>query len=176
MATEPAISEVELHQVVTADVPSGERTHVLRQDDCFGLFNEIGDIDAETRSEAGLYRGGVRHLSRLTLTIAGMRPLLLAATLRDDNVLLTMNLTNGDVRGEGGRVVLPRGTLHITRSRYIWEGVCYEMIRVRNFALSTVRRSSSSASAPISKTSSTCAHSAASMRRARASSASNATA
>jgi len=138
LAFEPAISEVELHQVVTADVPSGERTHVLRQDDCFGLFNEIGDIDAETRSEAGLYRSGVRHLSRLTLTIAGMRPLLLAATLRDDNVLLTMNLTNADVRGEGGRVVLPRGTLHITRSRYIWAGVCYEMIRVRNFALSTV--------------------------------------
>ncbi len=68
------------------------------------LFNEIGDIDAETRSEAGLYRGGVRHLSRLTLTIARLRPLLLAATPRDDNVLLTMNLTNPDVRGEGGRV------------------------------------------------------------------------
>ena len=110
----------------------------LRHDDCFGLFNEIGDIDAETRSEAGLYRGGVRHLSRLTLTIAGQRPLLLAASPRDDNVLLTMNLTNADVRGEGGRVVLPRGTLHITRSRFIWSGVCYEMIRVRNFALSTV--------------------------------------
>ncbi|MEO8018008.1 MAG: glycogen debranching N-terminal domain-containing protein [Pseudomonadota bacterium] len=137
MASEPAIPE-DLHQVVTADVPSGERTHVLRHDDCFGLFNEIGDIDAETRSEAGLYRGGVRHLSRLTLTVAGLRPLLLAASPRDDNVLLTMNLTNADVRGEGGRVVLPRGTLHITRSRFIWEGVCHEMLRVRNFALSTI--------------------------------------
>ncbi len=138
MASEPAISDVELHQVVTADSSSGDRTHVLRQDDCFGLFNDIGDIDAETRSEAGLYRAGVRHLSRLTMTIAGQRPLLLAASPREDNVLLTMNLTNADVRGEGGRVVLPRGTLHITRSRYIWSGVCYEMIRVRNFALSTV--------------------------------------
>ena len=68
-----------MHQVVTADVPSGERPHALRHDDCFGLFNEIGDIDAETRSEAGLYRAGVRHLSRLTLTIAWLRPLLLAA-------------------------------------------------------------------------------------------------
>ena len=29
LASEPAISEVELHQVVTADSPSGERTHVL---------------------------------------------------------------------------------------------------------------------------------------------------
>ena len=79
LASEPAIRD-EHHQVVTADVPSGERTHALRHDDCFGLFNEIGDIDAETRSEAGLYRGGVRHLSRLTLTIAG----LAAAAARRD--------------------------------------------------------------------------------------------
>jgi glycogen debranching enzyme len=138
LASEPAISDVDLHQVITADVPSGERTHALRHDDCFGLFNEIGDIDAETRSEAGLYRGGVRHLSRLTLTVAGLRPLLLAASPREDNVLLTVNLTNPDVRIEGGKVGLPRGTLHITRSRFIFSGVCYEMIRVRNFALSTV--------------------------------------
>ena len=137
MASDPAILD-DLHQVVTADVPSGERTHALRHNDTFGLFNEIGDIDAETRSEAGLYRGGVRHLSRLTLTIASLRPLLLSATTREDNVLLTVNLTNPDVRGDGGRVMLPRGTLYITRSRFIWEGVCYEMIRVRNFALSTV--------------------------------------
>ena len=126
------------HQVVTADVPSAERTHSLRQDDCFGLFNEIGDIDAEARTEAGLYRAGVRHLSRFTLTVAGLRPLLLAASPRDDNVLLSVNLTNPDVRGEGGRIVLPRGTLHITRSRFIWAGVFHEMIRVRNFALSTI--------------------------------------
>jgi glycogen debranching enzyme len=138
LASEPALTEVEHHQVVSADVPSGERTYALRHDDCFGLFNEIGDIDAETRSEAGLYRGGVRHLSRLTLTIAGLRPLLLAATPREDNVLLTMNLTNADVRGEGGGITLPRGTLHVRRSRFIWQGVCHEMIRVRNFALSTV--------------------------------------
>ena len=80
----------------------------------------------------------MRHLSRFTLTVAGLRPLLLAASPRDDNVLLSVNLTNPDVRGEGGRIVLPRGTLHITRSRFIWAGVFHEMIRVRNFALSTV--------------------------------------
>jgi len=90
------------HQVVTADVPSAERPHSLRQDDCFGLYNEIGDIDAEARTEAGLYRSGVRHLSRFTLTVAGLRPLLLAVSPRDDNVLLSVNLTNPDVRGEGG--------------------------------------------------------------------------
>ncbi len=138
MASEPAIPPEAPHQVVTADVQSAEASLVLKHDDCCGIFNEIADIDAEARTEAGLYRAGVRHLSRLTLTIAGLRPLLLAANPREDNVLLTVNLTNPDVRGEGGRVVLPRGTLHITRSRFIWNGVCHEMLRVRSFALTTV--------------------------------------
>ncbi|HET9475100.1 MAG TPA: glycogen debranching N-terminal domain-containing protein, partial [Steroidobacteraceae bacterium] len=127
-----------LHQVVTADVPSAEHMHSLKQDDCFGLFNEIGDIDAEARTEAGLYRAGVRYLSRFTLTVQGLRPLLLAASTREDNVLLSVHLTNPDVRGEGGRILLPRGTLHLVRSRFLWAGVFHEMIRVRNFALSTV--------------------------------------
>jgi glycogen debranching enzyme len=138
LASERIAPELTSHQVVTAEVPSAERTLTLRQDDCFGLFNEIGDIDAEARSEAGLYRAGVRYLSRFTLTIGGQPPLLLSANPRDDNVLLTVNLTNADARGEGGRIVLPRGTLYVTRSRFIWEGVCYESIRVRNFALTTV--------------------------------------
>jgi glycogen debranching enzyme len=138
LASEPAIPPEAAHQVVTADVQSAEAPLVLKHDDCCGIFNEIADIDAEARTEAGLYRAGVRHLSRLTLTIAGLRPLLLAANPREDNVLLTVNLTNPDVRGDGGRIVLPRGTLYITRSRYIWNGVCHEMLRVRNFALSTV--------------------------------------
>jgi glycogen debranching enzyme len=138
LASEAALSHDILHQVVTADVQSAEIPLTLKHDDCFGLFNEIGDIDAEARSEAGLYRAGVRHLSRLTLAIGSLRPLLLAANTREDNVLLTFNLTNPDVRGEGGRIILPRGTLYIVRSRFLWSGVCHEMIRVRNFALHTV--------------------------------------
>jgi glycogen debranching enzyme len=138
VASEPAASHNPAHQVVTADVQNSDGQLTLKHDDCFGLFNEIGDIDAEARTEAGLYRAGVRHLSRLTLTINSFRPLLLGAMPREDNVLLAVNLTNPDVRGEGGRVVLPRGTLHITRTRFIWNGVCHEMIKVRNFALTSI--------------------------------------
>ncbi|MEJ0084180.1 MAG: glycogen debranching N-terminal domain-containing protein [Pseudomonadota bacterium] len=138
MASEHAVSQGTAHQVVTADVQGNDKQLTLKHDDCFGLFNEIGDIDAEARTEAGLYRAGVRHLSRLTLTVNSFRPLLLAASPREDNVLLTVNLTNPDVRGEGGRVVLPRGTLYITRTRFIWNGVCHEKIRVRNFALTSI--------------------------------------
>src|SRR5687767_6963684 len=62
LASEPIAPELTSHQVVTAEVPSAERTLTLRHNDCFGLFNEIGDIDAEARGEAGLYRAGVRYL------------------------------------------------------------------------------------------------------------------
>ena len=79
MSSEPDIAGDASHQVVTADVASAERTHTLKQDDCCGSFNEIGDIDAEARTEAGLYRAGVRHLSRFTLTVAGQRPLPVAS-------------------------------------------------------------------------------------------------
>ncbi len=137
MSSEPAPNPEPDHQVVTADVPIAERTLVLKHDDCFGVFNEIGDIDAEARHEAGLYRNGFRHLSRLTLTVDSFRPLLLGTAVRDDNVTFTVNLTNPDVR-IGGRIALPRGTLYFTRSKFIWAGVCHELIRVRNFALTTV--------------------------------------
>ncbi len=82
---------------------------------------------------------GVRHLSRLTLTIAAQRPLLLAAAPREDNVLLTVNLTNAG-RARRGRPRHPaaRHLAHHAHAFHLWNGVCHEMLRVRNFALSTV--------------------------------------
>lgn len=69
--------------------------------------------------------------------LASHRPLLLSSTIRRDNVLMAVDLTNPDLYVDG-RIVLPRGTLHLNRSRLIWHGVCYELIRIRNFALSAV--------------------------------------
>ena len=103
------------------------------------LFNEIGDIDAETRTEAGLYRAGVRHLSRLTLTIAG----LAAAAARRDTARRQRAAHDQPHQSRRARRGRPghrcrAARCYITRSRFIWGGVCHEMIRVRNFALSTV--------------------------------------
>ena len=50
MASEPVQPEFASHQVVTAEVPSAERTLTLRHDDCFALFNEIGDIERGVES------------------------------------------------------------------------------------------------------------------------------
>ncbi len=137
MAAEQLIDAGQQYYIVATEVSVAERTYVLKQGETFAVFNDFGDIDAEARTEEGLYHAGTRFLSRLKLTLASHRPLLLSSTIRRDNVVMTVDLTNPDLY-VAGRVALPRGTLHINRTRHIWHEVCYELIRVRNFALATV--------------------------------------
>jgi glycogen debranching enzyme len=118
--------------ILAPEVPVPERTFVLKQDDTFGLFNDFGDIAAGARHEEGLYHQGTRFLSRLALKLLGGRPLLLSSAVRRDNLLLGVDLTNPDIY-LGGDAMLPRGSLHIYRSKLIWEAVCYEHIHLRNF-------------------------------------------
>jgi glycogen debranching enzyme len=125
------------YYIVAPEIPIPERTLVLKQDGTFGLFNEFGDIDTRARQDEGLYHEGTRFLSRLALTIAGGRPLLLSAGARRDNLLLAADLTNPDLY-VGGRVVVPRGSIHIFRTKLIWRGVCYERIHVRNFTMQPI--------------------------------------
>src|SRR5690606_10369070 len=70
-------------------------------------------------------------LSHARLTIGGQRPLLLSSTLRADNATLTCDLTNPDLF-ESGRLVLEHGVIHIRRTTFLWQGACYERIRLRN--------------------------------------------
>jgi glycogen debranching enzyme len=129
----PAIVESE-HYILAREVLVPERTHVLKQDNTFGVFNEFGDISAGARHEEGLFHEGSRFLSQYSLRLAGARPLLLSSAVRRDDVLMSADMTNPDLDLEDGSV-LPRGSLHIYRSKIIWHGVCYERIHVRNFTL-----------------------------------------
>ncbi len=137
MAAEQLIDAGQHYYILATEVPVAERTLVLKQDETFGVFNDFGDVDAEARYEEGVYHAGTRFLSRLTLTMSSHRLLLLSSTVRRDNVLMTVDLTNPDLY-VAGNLLLPRGTLHISRSKFIWHDVCYELVRVRNFALASV--------------------------------------
>src|SRR5262249_55709477 len=72
------------------------------------------------------------------------RPLVLSSTIRDDNNALGVDLTNPDITHDG-RMLIPRGTLHIARDKFLRNGACYERLTVRNFqsvpvsALLTIR-------------------------------------
>jgi glycogen debranching enzyme len=137
MAAEQLIDHGQHYYIVATERPGAVRTHVLKQGETFAVFDDFGDIDIESRAELGLYHAGTRFLSRLKLTLAAHRPLLLSSAVRRDNVVMSVDLTNPDLYAFG-EVVLPRGTLHVNRTRHIFNGVCYELIRVRNFALAGI--------------------------------------
>jgi glycogen debranching enzyme len=126
------IESVERYYIPAPEIPVPERLRVLKHDETFGLFNDFGDIDAHARHEEGLYHRGTRYLSQLTLKLLGVRPLLLSSAVHRDNLLMSADLTNPDVYVDD-RVILPRGSLHVYRSKLIWCDTCHERIHVRNF-------------------------------------------
>jgi glycogen debranching enzyme len=132
MSVEVVNETVQQYYIVAPEIAIPERTLVLKNDATFGLFNEFGDIDTDARQDEGLYHDGTRFLSRLALSLVGGRPLLLSASARRDNLMISADLTNPDIY-HGDRVIVPRGSIHIFRSKLIWDGACYERIHIRNF-------------------------------------------
>jgi glycogen debranching enzyme len=115
-----------------------DRTPVLKQGELFAVFDRYGDIASYGTGEQGLYYEGTRFLSRLALKVNNERPLLLSSTVKDDNALLSINLTNPDLY-EQGKVTIPRGTLHFFRSKFLWKKTCYECLRICNYGLLPVQ-------------------------------------
>jgi len=137
MVAERLTDSPEQHYIVATESPDVVRAHVLKRGETFAVFDDFGDIEAGPHGREGLYHAGTRYLSHLKLTLASHRPLLLSSTVRRDNAVMTVDLTNPDLYA-GGRLALARGTLHINRSRFLWDDCCYELIRIRNFSLATV--------------------------------------
>src|SRR4051812_24149269 len=104
----------------------------LKHGDCFALFDALGDIVKPAGSPGGVFYRDTRHLSGFELLIDGQRPLLLSSAVENDNVVLTVDLANPDIY-QGGKVVLQRETLHVRRSKFLWDGTCHERIAVHNF-------------------------------------------
>lgn len=109
------------------------RTRVLKDGETFAVFDRYGDIQPTGLGEQGLYHEGTRFLSRLEVRLEGQRPLLLSSTVKDDNTFLAVDLTNPDISLDG-QVVLPRNSVHVFRSKLVWQGCCYERFRFHNFA------------------------------------------
>jgi glycogen debranching enzyme len=135
--TEELIRVHDQFYIVSTSARLDDRTRVLKHGDTFAVFDRFGDIEAPGPPELGIYHQDTRFLSRLTLRLANKRPMLLSSTVRDDNALLTADLTNLDVR-HNDEVVVSRGTLHIFRSKLLWEGACYDRLRMHNYGCSSV--------------------------------------
>jgi len=136
-AIDQTLNENAQYYIQATNAPSVEKTRVLKQDETFGVFDQYGDIDAIQQNEEGIFHRGTRFLSQLRLRLLERRALLLSSSVRRDNVLLAVDLTNPDILNEG-QILLPRGTLHIYRSQFLWHDTLYMRLRVRNFSLAPI--------------------------------------
>src|SRR5262245_20285203 len=125
------------YYVTAAVPPGGERDRVVKQGDTFAVLDHHGDIRPVGMKEQGLYHEGTRFLSALVLRLGRGRPMFLSSTVSEDNVLLTADLTNPDVR-DGDRIAVPRGTVHLFRGILLWEGTCHQRLRLRNYGTDPV--------------------------------------
>ncbi len=132
---------LELHDRFYIQVTSSradDRTRVLKHGDTFAVLDRFGDVQPVGLREQGLYRDGTRFLSRFELRLGGRRPLFLSSTVKKENDLLTVDLGNPDLSDRDNGLALARGQLHVFRSKFLWEGTCYERLRVTNFGLDPV--------------------------------------
>ncbi|HSY38841.1 MAG TPA: amylo-alpha-1,6-glucosidase [Polyangia bacterium] len=111
-----------------------DRTRVLKHGRMFAVFDRHGDVQPVGFGEQGVYFDDTRFLSRLELRVGGRRPLLLSSTVKKENDLLAVDLSNPDLKEAGGALTLARGELHVFRSTFLWNGVCYMRLRVSSFS------------------------------------------
>src|SRR3990167_8711201 len=93
--TSDAFAETPFYIPATGSSTRPRRT--LKHGDTFAVLDAHGDIGATAGGPDGVFHADTRYLSRLELLINGMQPLLLGSTVRDDNSVLTVDLTNPDI-------------------------------------------------------------------------------
>ena len=116
---------------IPATGPSTRPRRNLKHDDCFAIFDSHGDIGASPGGPDGIYCRDTRFLGQLELLLNGNQLLLLGSNVRDDNALLTVDLTNPDIYFEN-RLVLAKDTLHIIRTIFLWNNTAYQRLRIQN--------------------------------------------
>lgn len=104
----------------------------LKHGDAFAVLDAHGDIGAVSDTAEGLFYRDTRFLSQLELRVEGRRPLLLSSAVHEDKAALSVELTNPDLRL--GEERLPRDTIFLHRTKFLWRAVCYERINIRNYS------------------------------------------
>jgi len=104
---------------------------ILKYGDTFVVVDTHGDIGASTGDADGLFHDDTRFLSHLELLVNGLQPLLLGSNLRDDNALLSVDLTNPDFYVDG-KIALQKDLLHVSRTIFLWRGTAYQRLALAN--------------------------------------------
>jgi hypothetical protein len=89
------IVEVENQYYVRAQSSFADnQTKALMSGDIFAVFDRRGDFRTMVSTEQGLFYKEMRHLSRLVFRLEEGALLLLSSSVRLDNAILAVDLTN----------------------------------------------------------------------------------
>ncbi len=135
MATEKIIRVKDEYYILAASALADDRRRVLKHGDTFAVLNRYGDIQPVGLGEQGIYHDGTRFLSRLEIMLGTTHPFFLSSGIKEDNALLTVDLTNPDLYLDD---LIQRGTLHLSRSILLWQACCYEQTTITNYGLTSL--------------------------------------
>jgi glycogen debranching enzyme len=129
----PASADEDRYHVVASASLGSEGLRVLKHGDTFIVLDRFGDIRQGERGELGVYHRGTKHVSRLGLRIQRRRPLLLSSSMLQNNLVLNVDLTIPDLFDAQHQLVIPSGTLHVARSKFVLEGMYFEHVKLTNY-------------------------------------------
>lgn len=109
-----------------------DRTQVLNHCDTFGIFDRWGDILPIGKGAQGIYYRDTRFISRLELKLNGHRPILLSSNIKEENEILSVDLTNPEIVLDNGKV-LHHSTVHLRRSQFLKDNLYHEKIEIDNY-------------------------------------------
>ena len=131
-STAPLVEEIpESPFYIPATGPSTRPRRTLKPGDCFAVLDSFADIGASAGGPDGVFFCDTRHLSHLEMLLNGKQPLLLGSSVRDDNSILAVDLSNPDIYFDE-KLVLPKDVLHVVRTLFLWRGTAYQRIRIQN--------------------------------------------
>jgi len=125
--TDPSDYEIEVEASL-----KGRSSRNLKDGEAFAVLDSHGDVGAAADTAEGLFYRDTRFLSRLELRLQGQTLMLLSSATHDDKAVLSVNLTNPDLHLRDEK--LPRETIFVERTKFLWKAVCYERLSIRNFA------------------------------------------
>src|SRR2546423_3008640 len=80
--------------IATNSSYADNRIKVLNHSDTFGIFDRWGDITPFGEAVQGIYHQVTRFLSESEFRINGVRPLFLSSSIKEENEMFTVDLTN----------------------------------------------------------------------------------
>ena len=120
------------YYILASSSYADDKVCILNYEDSFGVFDRWGDIKQMGSGVQGIYHQGTRFISEMELELNHYRPLLLSSNVKSKNELLSVDLTNPDM-DDGQGVIIPKGSIHIARTKFLQNGSFHELIMLNNY-------------------------------------------